>query len=201
VPEEPGFEVLLLGAVGTLLIFVSGVADFVLAASAASASAPIQFTSDAVTLGVVNMVLTVLLTIFLLVYRVADDAAGLSLVGTLIAIVSAFSLWVGGGFLVGFVLAFTAGVLAVVLANIPEAPQWLTPPLVSSDSSPKSPTTEGLPPAAGAPLPENPEAPPSTGEAGLGRRTIVWICLKCDHENPTSALVCGSCGAPRGAHG
>ena len=197
-PEQPGVEVLVLGVVGALLILANGIVDLIIAASSAAVSAPIQFTTDATTLGTVNVVLAILLMIFLGLYMGADGPGGLSVWGTLIAILGAFSLWVGGGFIVGFVLVFTAGVLAIVLANIPEGPPQWPDSLPASYPSPRTDTEAGHPTRpGGAPAPAAAEPPTPVGGTWMPRGTVVWFCRKCDYQNPVGTQVCGKCGTPR----
>lgn len=113
---NPRLEVLILGGLGTFLIFLNGVVYLVLGATF---TAPIQFTTDAITVGLANILLTILLAALLWWYSDSPDPDDQGLSATLIVVVSAFTLWVGGGYDVGFVLAFTAGALGIVLAHLP----------------------------------------------------------------------------------
>jgi hypothetical protein len=196
--QQPAFEVLILGAIGGLLVLLNGAVDLWIAATASAVSAPIQFTDDAAILGAVSILLAILLGVILLYYWVSVDSGALSLSGTFLAIVAAFSLWVGGGFLVGFVLSFTAGVLAVVLANLPTpslepAPPAIGPRSTIADQAISSPPSPVGPPPTVAP--ERPPPPGGTWQATQGN--VVWFCPKCDFQNPLATRICGNCGTPR----
>jgi len=112
--QELPTEVLVLGAVGTLLIFANGVADLLLGFTV---PAPLQFTTNATVAGMVGILLTVFMSIFLFLSWDSTDSREQSTWGTLLAMFAAFSLWLGGGFLVGFILAFAAGILIILLAR------------------------------------------------------------------------------------
>ncbi|HKN07199.1 MAG TPA: hypothetical protein VJ021_06340 [Thermoplasmata archaeon] len=190
--RDAAFGVVVLGAIGTLLIFVFGV---VVLALAASVSAPIQFTTDVVTVGAVSILLAILSAIFLFLYWDSVDTGDQAAWGVLLALMGAFSLWVGGGFFVGFLLTFTAGIVAVILANLPDAPSSSIYPSVPT--SPRDRTTadrhgeEGLV----TPTEPKPSAPNAMWMPAGG--ILVWLCLKCDHQNPINTQVCENCGVHR----
>ena len=192
---ERSFEVIVLGIVGTILILVEGVVVLV---AASSVSAPVEIAGILSALGGIDIFLGIVLVILFVLYSMSEDPVGQSAWGTIIAVVGAFSLLVGGGFLVGFVLVFTAGVLAVILANLPETPSWVAPwPPRSIDPATGEVVGDlrsqrGPPPAAAAQPP-----PPAGGTWMATRERVVWFCLKCDFQNPTDTQVCGNCGTPR----
>ena len=190
--RNPALGVVVLGAIGTLLIFVFGV---VVLALAASVSAPIQFTTDVVTLGAVSILLAILSAIFLFLYWDSVDTGDQGVWGVLLAVMGAFSLWVGGGFFVGFLLTFTAGIVAVILANLPDAPSSsIYPP---EPTSPRDWTTTDHPAEEGPPTATEPKPPPPTAMWMPAGGTLVWLCLRCDHQNPISTQVCENCGVHR----
>lgn len=191
--EDPREEVLILGALGTFLIFAYGLATLVIGVTI---TAPAEFGQDALTVGLAGVALSIVLGILLFAYYGSTDSEVQSTLSLLIATFSAFSLWVGGGFVVGFILAFTGGVLGIVLAHLPRPPSnFFT-------------TTAGPRPAPGSgPEPALPTAPRPAGPAKgdrvasswtPGQETVVWFCMKCDGVNSIDQQSCRKCGAPRG---
>lgn len=193
-PSEPQFEVSILGVIGVVLIFINGVVVLVIGTIG---SPSIQFTQDAVVAGVASLFLAILLGTFLGLYWDSTDTEDQSTWGTLIVIVGAFSLWFGGGFVVGFVLAVTAGVLAIVLSHLPQTTfrtdSFATRSRATFRRAPGL-SPQGVP---AAPVPS--EATPPTDASAPIPGTVVWYCMKCGSRNRLDAAVCATCGAPRGA--
>jgi len=108
-------EILVLGGFGALLIFINAGLDMWTGTESGS---PIQFIAWSITLGLAGVVVAILIALFVALYWKAPSAEEQRDFVTLVALFSAFSLWIGGGFLVGFILAFTAGILGLILTNI-----------------------------------------------------------------------------------
>jgi hypothetical protein len=190
--RDPAFEVVVLGGIGTFLIFLFGV---VVLALAGSISGTVQVTADVDTLGAVSIFLAILSAIFLFLYWDSVDTGAQRVWGILLALMGAFSLLVGGGFLLGFLLNFTAGIVAVILANLPDTPSFLSNPPERPGAAARTTEDrydEGSP---STPTEAKPSAPTSMWMPAGG--TLVWLCLKCDHQNPISTQVCESCGTQR----
>lgn len=194
--KDPSVEVVVLGAIGALLMFANGVADVVFGSAELG---PLQYEQNVVLAGLLGMLFAVLLGFFLGAYWESHRSDDLSLSGMLIVIVAALSLWAGGGFVVGFVLALTAGALAIVLARFPDVPpDPLAPGLGRraartgrSNSSPP-----GDPPRNET---RDSEGPAPAWTPGLGPG--VWFCRKCGLENRFNSASCSSCGEPRSVKG
>jgi hypothetical protein len=178
---EARWEVLLLGIPAIILILLNGGADL---AIGGVASGPIQFTTDADTAFLVSFVLGVLLFFALVLYWVTDDPTARSFSATILILFGSFSLWAGGGFLVGSVLAVIAGVIGVVFAYAPLPPEtpWVPTPSYRHD---EDPTTASL-----SPTPPSDDLPARSSEP-----TIVRYCPKCDSKNSVNARACQQCGA------
>jgi|SRR5271157_282340 len=177
---ESRFEVLLLGIPAFVLILLNGCE----ALAAGLASGPVTYTADAMTAFIVSFVLAILLLFGLVVYSVVDDPAVRGLASTTLILSGSFSLWVGGGFLIGFVLAVVAGVIGVTFAYAPLPPDEPWAPARSSRD------VQGSTAASLSATP--PSAVPSDDSA---EPTVVRYCPKCDSKNPATLRVCRRCGA------
>jgi hypothetical protein len=187
--EGSRYEVTVLGGLGALLILINGLVDFYVAAVGSTYSAPVEFTNDLIGVGLVSVLFAVLLAVFVLLYHGSESSTTRGAWALLITIFAAFSLWTGGGFLVGFLLAFVGGVIGIVLAGSShETPIWAVPaPVPSSPSGPVP--TPGAPAAMAAPNPASSPLPPRLSG-------IVWYCRRCECDNPTDSRVCRHCGTP-----
>jgi glycerol uptake facilitator-like aquaporin len=107
-------EVVVLGGIGAFLILVNGVVEAV-----TGAIVPLQVTGYFVAEGVGEVFAALVLFVCLVMYWQEEEPSGEGGWGTAIVVVSALSLIAGGGFLIGFLLAFVAGTLAIVLARLP----------------------------------------------------------------------------------
>ena len=116
------FEVAILGGIGALLIFVNGAFD---AAWGVVTPAPVSISSSAVATGLSAITVAVLLAVFLWLYWDSPTTGEQRAYATLVALLGAISIWLGGGFYVGALLAFAAGLLGIILAKISEATQVL----------------------------------------------------------------------------
>ncbi len=166
--RAPESEVLALGAVGAFLVLANAVGDLALGL----VYAPLSAGADPVISGVFGVILAIIMMACVGMYGAQDDPDEQKGWGTALAIFAAFSLWTGGGFLAGFVLAFTGGILAVILVHVHEAP------LVDHRTGPSS---SKPPPSGGGP------APPPTG----------WACPKCGWKNPADTPLCEQCRTSR----
>ncbi|MCI4352582.1 MAG: zinc ribbon domain-containing protein [Thermoplasmata archaeon] len=173
---EARIEVILLGIPAVLLILINGI---VYLAAVASFPTPLQVSGPVVFLGVVDIGLAILLGFVLLFYLLSDDSLRRGSLSALIVILGAFSLWLGGGFVVGFVLAIIAGVIGIVFAQSPLPPK--TPEGLYSQ--PTTPVVSQTTPHSEALLPR------SAGSM------IVRYCPKCDARNSGDARICQNCGA------
>ena len=195
-------EVTVLGGVGTILILLNAIVDI---AEGTVPSAPLQFSTDALALGAAGIFLTILLAVFLFRYSDSVDTDAQNLWGMLLAIAGAFSLWLGGGFLVGFVLVFSAGVLAVILAHVSEATQAYRLPI--TDEKLASLITDFRGPVA----PPSKEGAVSSGTGGGASWSLLaapergaaegsggWVCSHCYRHNRSDDSFCRQCGVARG---
>ena len=195
-------EVTVLGGVGTGLIFVNAIVDLLLGSIP---SAPLQFSADALALGAAGVIVSILLTAFLFLYSDSVDTDAQSLWGMLLALMGAFSLWLGGGFLIGFVLVFAAGVLAVILARVSEATLAYRLPI--SEERMASLVSEFR--SAGAPYSKEGSSSGGTGsgaswsllatpDGGPGEGPKGWVCSHCYRQNRSDDSFCRQCGVARG---
>jgi hypothetical protein len=172
-------EAMLLVLIGSLFILAEG-------AFVAYAAATVSFQGVALPVGVDAEIAGLFLIGLLLIaldfaYLLDPERGGVH--GTLIIILAIVVLLLGGGFLVGSVLATIGGVFAVVLA--PEQ----TTIEVSSDAEEKpTPRPGGL---FGIPT-----APGTQGVAwGTAHLAVVRYCLRCGAENTANSSICIQCRA------
>lgn len=170
-------EVLLLGSIGALLVFIEGIAQLAIGASF-SQVIPYSSLGVIIWVGLLNLVLGVVLWWLCFAYYVRPERGGVYGAGMVIA--AAFTLWLGGGFLVGLILALLGGLLAILLpARAPlrfPTEDWDTAP-VDSDRTPTFSSAQH-------PLP------------GLEARGVVTrYCPHCWTENRPEATVCGHCNS------
>ncbi|MGA8302545.1 MAG: hypothetical protein WA691_04725 [Thermoplasmata archaeon] len=167
-----------LGAVGALLIFAEGVELLVVGAyfsTTPGAAAAIE----PVAAGLLSIVFAIFLGWLLFSYDVNPEAPGPW--GTGIVIVSAISLWVGGGFLVGSILGLIGGIVAILA------------PIDWEDSPSAAPA-----PAYGESGAARLSAVPPFAEAGSPSRQpgpVVRYCPSCGAVNGPANRTCMKCGA------
>jgi hypothetical protein len=189
--EGSRFEVTVLSGLGAFLIFVNSLVAFAVASVAGSYSAPLEVTADLVAIGAFALVLAILIWLFTWLYSSSHDPQSRTVWCLLITILAGFSLWTGGGFVVGFVLALAGGLLGILLSRAPQV-------ILAGPVPAPSPVTPPVPFAPfGTPLSGGGAA--STAPASFtGRTGVVWYCQKCDGENPSGGRVCRNCGTPSG---
>jgi len=110
--------VLVLGVVGALLILGDGAVDLIVGAVVPT---PLLFGLTVLQAGVPQVVLGILLLVFLGLYWDSVDPIDQRAYSTMVALLGAGSFWAGGGFIVGFVLVFAAGMLGIVLSTVSES--------------------------------------------------------------------------------
>lgn len=178
--DSPGAEargeVLALGVVSASLIFLQGVVEI---ASGAYVVAPLgaPLGGASASDGGASVLLSLVVGVLCWTYNDEPSRAGACGVGMIIA--TSMSLWVGGGFLVGFVLGAIGGTLAIVL---PPAPIYVGPSIDEGTEAGRRGT---------GPF----EA--STGNAArptFSEPSVVRYCPDCWAANDPRAAVCRDCG-------
>lgn|SRR5487761_321664 len=106
-------EVTILAWVGAILIFVEGIYVLVLAAAPpGNLSLPIVAAGELILVGIGGLFFGALLGVMAWMY--GGDSSRHGILGTAMILIGAFSLWVGGGFVVGAILAGAAGLVAIL---------------------------------------------------------------------------------------
>jgi hypothetical protein len=124
--------------------------------------------------------------------RSPDSHVGL---GIGILVIGVLSLFGGGGFLIGTILAVLAGILAILF--VPDDgepfPAWNAPPAVPWGTGPGG-TTPGpwTPPASPSAAPSSPASPLPSGVSPVSSGKV---CAACGTSFDRSRLFCPQCGA------
>jgi hypothetical protein len=170
---ESRSEVVLLGFAAVALLLLNGFEDL---AVAAVTGAPLQFTTDAEIAGWVSILIAVLLVLALVAYWMSEEPTTRGALSVLLILLGSFSIWVGGGFFVGFLLAVIAGVVGIIFAHSPLPPgtPWIPSPPSTTSPAPSPPS----------------ETPPSHSAQGM----VVRYCPKCEAKNPADSKICQNCG-------
>jgi len=182
---DPRTEVLVLGALGTVLIATNAIVLFALGSAP---FAPAVVSNVAYLAGGIALLIALALGVLLYLYSDAADTNAQVTYSTLIVIAGGLALFVGGGFNVGTLFTVVAGVLGIVLARLPDS-------LEEKEPSTKSPADLRPPPTeARVPRPSN--APTSSVPPSMS--SVVWFCMRCGATNRPEDSNCIGCGAARG---
>jgi hypothetical protein len=185
--EGSRFDIAALGVLGAFFILLNAGVDLYAAAVGGSYSAPLAFSNDFVGLGLANALIALSLVLFVRFYSIAKDQTARGTWCLLVTVFAAFSLWSGGGFLVGFVLSFTAGAIGIILTSSSPTPPFFALPTPVPSPSPNPMPDPGIASANGAPTAAPPTLPPPLSG-------VIWYCRRCECDNPTDSRTCRHCG-------
>jgi hypothetical protein len=117
--SSPRGEAVVLTSLGAALTLYEALEDLFTGRVACGLGS--QICNSALVAGIAAVILVIALAVLIVAYHM--DAEGGSFWGTGVIVAGAFTLWVGGGYIVGAILSVVGGVLTVVLPVQKEARQ------------------------------------------------------------------------------